>query len=216
MSKLRISLSVIFLLSLMISSACDQTNPSTQAQGQLAAQQTNTPKLITPSLTSTFTELPTLTSTATIPPPTNTTIPTNTASPTPSCTNQAEFVKHLTIGDNTALKSGEYFAKLWRIRNIGTCIWDGNYSLVFVSGDGMDGPASIPFPSMVKPGETIDLRVDLRAPMEKNTYTSNYLLSDANGNIFGLGSTGDQEIAVTIVIKATPWPASGCNEYEWS
>lgn len=214
MRNLRVFLLVIILS--VISSACAQTDPCPQVQSQPVAQQTNTPKLITPSLTPTFTEQPTLTPTATNPPPTNTILPTNTASPTPSCTNQAEFVKHLTVGDNTTLKSGEYFAKLWRIKNTGTCTWDEDYSLVFVNGDAMDGPASIPLPTLVEPGETVDLRVDLIAPREKNTYTSNYLLSDDNGNIFGLGPTGDQEIALTIVIKATPWPSSGCMEDEWS
>ena len=78
--------------------------------------------------------------------------------PTPSCFNRAEFVKHLTISDNTALEPAQIFMKSWQIKNTGTCIWTTDYALVFFSGDEMGAPPSISLPDSVQPGETITCR----------------------------------------------------------
>jgi hypothetical protein len=191
---------VITMWVVMITSACSQASPS--AVAQLVETTTIQPPTALPSKTPTETS----TSTPTRIPPTETITPTNTSSPTPACTNKAEFVKHLTIGDNTVLKPGEYFAKLWLVKNTGTCTWTQEYSLVFVGGSSMLGPQSIPLPKIVPPGDTVELRVDLNAPVEKNTHISNWMLQDESGNRFGVGDSGEQAIELTIVIKATPWP----------
>jgi len=132
-----------------------------------------------------------------------------TLSPTPSCFNRAEFVKHLTISDNTALEAGQGFAKSWRIQNTGTCGWTTDYSLVFFSGEEMGAPPSTSLPHQVLPGETIDLQVQMTAPLNAATVTGNWVLQDASGNIFGFGETADRPIEVTIFVKPTPMPTSG-------
>lgn len=142
---------------------------------------------------------------------TSTVSPDTTLSPSPACSNEAEFVKHLSIGDFTALKHGEIFGKIWQIRNVGTCTWNQDYSLIFVSGDAMDGPQSVSLPHIVEPGKTVDLRARLVAPQEAGTYTGKWMLQDADGNLFGLGEAGDQPIAVNIVTMPTPRPTSGCS-----
>jgi hypothetical protein len=72
-----------------------------------------------------------------------------TPQPTPSCTNRAELIKHLTIFDNAALDAGQAFAKIWRIKNTGTCVWTTDYALAFYSGEQMGGQTFIPFPSCI-------------------------------------------------------------------
>jgi hypothetical protein len=128
---------------------------------------------------------------------------------TPSCTNRAELVKALNMFDNAALDAGQSFAKIWRIKNTGTCVWSIGYALAFYSGEQMSGQPSIPLVSVVQPGDTVDLRVDLVAPLNQTSYTGNWVLQDASGNVFGVGELGNQSISVTILVKPTPMPTSG-------
>jgi hypothetical protein len=123
---------------------------------------------------------------------------------TPACTNQAEFIRSLSISDNTALQAGQRFAKIWRIKNIGTCQWTAGYSLRFYSGDAMGGPSLVNLPNTVLPGETVDIRVDLIAPGEMASYSGNWVLSNAEGVQFGFGPNGDQVLSVVIQVKPTP------------
>jgi hypothetical protein len=119
------------------------------------------------------------------------------------------LIKHLNILDNAALDAGQDFAKIWRIKNTGTCVWTTNYALAFYSGEQMGGQSSTPLPAVVQPGETVDLRVDLVAPLNQTSYTGNWVLQDASGNTFGVGELGNQSISVTILVKPTPMPTSG-------
>jgi hypothetical protein len=128
------------------------------------------------------------------------------ASSTPSCSNQAEFIKHLTVSDNTALESAQPFTKIWQIKNSGTCTWTEAYALVFFSGEAMNGPESVSLPSTVKPGETIDLSLNLLAPTSPDYHTGYWVLQDGSGSLFGFGEGYDQPISVTIFIKPTPPP----------
>ena len=202
-SKILLVIPTIFIG--LVMSACSQANSSTQqAVVELVETVTTQPATLPPSRTATDTP----TSTSTDIPPTKTISPTNTSSPTPACTNKAEFIKHLSIGDNTALKPEEYFVKIWLVKNVGTCTWTQAYSLVFNDGTDMQGPSSVPLAQEVAPGDTVELRVNLFAPIEKNTYTSNWMLEDGSGNKFGVGESGEQPVEVTIVILATPWPTS--------
>jgi hypothetical protein len=151
-----------------------------------------TPVITAEQVVSTPTQIPfTLTRT-----PSETKIP----SPT-SCTNQAEFIKSLTINDNTVLEGNQSFTKIWRIENVGTCTWSTSYSLVFSSGETMGGALSNPLLQEVKPGETIDLRLDLIAPSYAQPYTGNWMFQDPAGNQFGVGGQSNQPLAVTIVVK---------------
>lgn len=70
----------------------------------------------------------------------------------------------------------------------------------------MSSPASIFLPNIVSPGETVDLRLNLIAPAEPDTYTGNWYLQNETGAVFGLGSDGTQPIALTIVVRPQPKP----------
>jgi hypothetical protein len=132
-----------------------------------------------------------------------------TSTSTPSCLNRAEFMRHLSISDNTALEAGQMFAKIWQIKNVGSCNWTSQYTLRFFSGELMSGPAVVEIPQEVKPGEIVELRVNLVAPMQTSFFTGNWVLSDPEGNLFGIGENGDQPITVIIQVKPTPLPSPG-------
>lgn len=109
-----------------------------------------------------------------------------------TCTNSIEFVEDLSIPDDTVFPPGQEFEKGWRLRNNGTCPWTTDYSLTFVGGDEIPGPISVTLPSPVAPGQTVDLSVTFTAPEESGTYRSNWQISDAAGEPFGInGFIGD-------------------------
>ena len=132
-----------------------------------------------------------------------------TAATPPACTNQAEFVRNLSVADNASLDVGQAFTKIWQIKNTGTCTWSTDYTLRFFSGDAMGGPEVANLANPVAPGETIDIRIDLVAPMKAYTSTGTWVLSDPQGNLFGFGKTGSEPLAVIIQIKPTPRPTPG-------
>lgn len=150
------------------------------------------------------TPLPTL---APLPTPDRATSVSTPESPAaPTCTNKAEFVKSLSVSDNTAFKPSQLFAKIWQVRNTGTCVWTPDYLLVYASGESMGSPPSVPLPQTVNPGETVDLRLNLVAPVAPNTYTGGWFLQDAAGTTFGLGPDSTQPLGLTIVVRPLPKP----------
>ena len=143
----------------------------------------------------TYTPLPTLT-----PYPTYTPVsqrpyyPQPTYAPVQSC-DQAKFISE-TIPDYTVMNPGEEFTKSWRIKNVGTCTWNPNYSFVFYSGDRMSGAKTTDLDEYVEPGETIDILVDMEAPSDPDTYTGYWKLQDDDGNNFF-------QVYVTIKVKSS-------------
>jgi len=140
----------------------------------------------------TVTELPPTTPAATSvadrPTPTHPLIKTST--PSDEC-NIAEFVKDVTIADDTRLPAGEVFEKTWRLKNIGTCEWSAAYAIVFTEDNVLNAPASVQLTTgSVPPGETVDITVTLEAPQSPGTYRQNFKLADETGDQFGMGSDG--------------------------
>ncbi len=159
--------------------------------------------LITPAeVEPTNTPLPTQTPTATASPaPSESATPEVTATESvPSCTNQAEFVKHLSISDNTSIKATYYFKKIWRIKNVGTCTWNTDYRLVFQSGNQMNGPDYVNLPHVVAPQETVDIELILIAPEIAGPYNSSWMLQDESENLFGVGIDYQDSLKVIIVV----------------
>lgn len=215
----RVRLITVLLLLLAVISACAQAEPTpTQSPNTVLSQDAPTPVVVrilnldllaiaaspTPDLPEP-TPLPTL---APLPAQNPTATGSNSESnrSAPVCTNLAEFVKSLSAPDNVSLKSEQSFAKIWQIKNTGTCTWTTEYSLVYASGEAMGSPASVLLPNGVNPGETVDLRLNLIAPAVPGTYTGNWYLQDESGTVFGLGTDGTQPIPLTIVVKPLPDP----------
>src|SRR5689334_11715444 len=77
----------------------------------------------------------------------------------------AQFVADITVPDGKLYNAGDTFDKVWRLKNVGTCTWNGSYTLSFFSGEQMGASSSAPFPNQnVAPGQTIDLTVKMTAP----------------------------------------------------
>jgi len=103
---------------------------------------------------------------------------TSTPLPPPPCLDGLAFVQHLNYNDQNMsapqlMQPGTPFTKAWRVRNAGTCTWDGVYRLAYGGGNDsaarMGGePVAIQGP--VAPGETYDIRLDLVAPLKPGTY----------------------------------------------
>lgn len=104
--------------------------------------------------------------------------------PVASCTNSMTFVADVTVKDGTTFKQGERFRKTWRVYNNGSCAWNPSYSFVFVSGSSMGGNA-VSIPTTVKPGQTIDISVDLTAPNADGSYTGYWQMRSPYGQNFG-------------------------------
>ncbi len=133
--------------------------------------------------------------------PQSTLDPTTTPTPKPEC-DQAAFVSE-TIPDGTTLNPGESFTKTWTLKNSGTCTWNENYDVVFFEGDAMDSPASIPLTSEnVAPDETVEISLDLTAPIAAGTHRGDFKLRNASGVLFGIGEK-DAPFWVEIDVEGT-------------
>ena len=144
------------------------------------------------------------------PVPTQTTAPTATPASTSTATtaavvssgsyfavsacNSSAYVSDVTVDDGTEVAPGETFTKTWELSNNGTCDWSKHYSVVFVSGDDMDGEDT-EIDQKVDTGESADVSVELTAPDEEGTYTGYWSLADASGDLFG------QKVYVQIVVS---------------
>ena len=154
----------------LINTAVAQTVQALQAQQPTAVAPTSAP-------VPTLAPLPTMTAAA----PVATYAPLPSATPIPC--NKALFVSE-TIPDDSSFEPGKAFKKTWRLKNIGTCTWTTAYKLAFASGDQLGGPNAINFPISVKPNESVDLLLDLKAPATAGTYTSNWRMVDESGTAF--------------------------------
>jgi hypothetical protein len=169
------------------------------------------------SITPTYTPTATATVTGTPPSPTPTltgtvTPPTATNTPQQSACDKAQFISDVTVPDGTIFAPGATFTKTWRLKNISTCTWTTSYALVFSSGEQMGGPASVNFPASVIPGQTVDLSVQLTAPNAAGTKRGYWMLKNANGAIFGIGSAADKPFWVEIKVSSS---SSGNTAYDF-
>ena len=104
-----------------------------------------------------------------------------------SCNNSA-YIADVTYPDNTVVRPGTDFEKVWRVQNTGTCLWDDGYKLAFIAGDRALDPVSFEFrdsADFVSGGETADLGVDLTAPLQEGTYSATWRMQSDNGVFFG-------------------------------
>jgi hypothetical protein len=106
---------------------------------------------------------------------------------------------------------GQDFTKIWRFENVGTCTWSEDYRAVQIVGDAMNSPFSVSFDQIVPPGESIDIAVEMTAPIIPSCYQGNWILQDEQGNQFGTGSSAKDPfwVAVTVMIPGMPWISIG-------
>lgn len=120
------------------------------------------------------------------------------------CFDAAAFVADISIPDNSVIPASSPFVKTWRIRNSGTCSWNGNYALVFKDGNIMAGPGIVPMPVTVAPGQTVDFSLNLVSPANNGTHRGNWQLRNDKGVLFGVGNNAP--LYVQIVVNTNPPP----------
>jgi hypothetical protein len=156
------------------------------------------PPSATPDMSATatvFNELPTFTAQ----PPTPTSYPPTPTAPRIPC-DWLEFISDVTVPDGKEVSPGTQFVKTWRLRNIGSCTWTGDYDLVFTSGDQMSGAPVVPLTAQIPPGTMADVSVTLTAPASAGTYTGYWQLRNAGGVLFGGGGDADGTFSVSIKV----------------
>jgi hypothetical protein len=195
---------IVLLIAYLRNSVAIASAQPSSANTQSASTAIGNPPLNSPTFTPTASPTATFSATATESPTLVTILPpTQTFTPTmvPIPCDLAGFVADVTIPDGSTVNPGEPFTKTWRLENLGSCSCTTSYDLVFTSGDLMNGPTLIPLPGNVNPGETLDLSVNLTAPTTAGTYQGYWMLRDANGAIFGVGSDGSQPFWVNIDVN---------------
>jgi uncharacterized repeat protein (TIGR01451 family) len=123
--------------------------------------------------------------------------------PVSTC-DKASLVADVTIPDGTVLTGGVPFVKTWRLQNVGTCTWTTDYKLVFAGGDYMGTAYSMyNLPTSVPPGGTIDLSVNLTAPITPGNFVGYWQLRNASGIDFGVGATYTSPFTVNINVVSS-------------
>ncbi|HLF72904.1 MAG TPA: NBR1-Ig-like domain-containing protein [Anaerolineales bacterium] len=107
-----------------------------------------------------------------------------------ACNNNV-FEGDVTIPDGSIVKPGEDFVKQWAIRNTGNCTWDEGYSLKIINStpdcQAMDA-VNFTFKKsedFVSPGESINIGVNLTAPLKPATYQCSWKMQNDQGFWFG-------------------------------
>ncbi len=106
----------------------------------------------------------------------------------------------VTIPDNTRLFPGQAFTKVWRLANIGHCKWSSDYTAEWFSGERFGDTRVVSLGAQVARGESVDISVDMVAPLLPGTYQSNWKLRNPTKEWFGIGPNGDQVFWVRIVV----------------
>jgi hypothetical protein len=155
-----------------------------------------------PTDTPTPTESPTATSTPTsilVASPTSTQFLGGSISETqPNLCDNAKFVSDVSVPDGTRFAPGTRFIKTWRLRNTGTCTWTSDYSIFFLNGSKMSGtsPQDLDFVN-IKPGETIDISIELVAPSQYGNHTGYWQLQNESKAAFGEGFYVQIQVSAT-------------------
>ena len=106
-----------------------------------------------------------------------------------SCEEMYQEVQPLFEADNPAGTIGAMERLLQAYPEFAQAHYDLG-ALYFESGDALGGPASLDLTTEeVKPGESIDVSVDLVAPFETGTYQGNWKLRNVKGTGFGVGDS---------------------------
>ncbi len=99
-----------------------------------------------------------------------------------SCANY-QFISE-TVPDGTEMTVNQTFTKTWKIKNTGTCDWTTNFKLAYSYGEAMGGQ-TVPLTSTVKPGDQVNLSVDLKAPNKTGEFKGFWALLDDKGQPVG-------------------------------
>ncbi|WP_322506701.1 NBR1-Ig-like domain-containing protein [Anaerolinea sp.] len=156
----------------------------TLEQGTQEALQTAQARLnVTPSPTLTSTPAPTRTATPTVT-LTITQVPTRTSTPLPSATitnTPSPFTCRLVSQvprDGSTIKPNTQFTVTWTVQNMGKALWENiAIDLMQLGGDKIAVQTIYDLPHTVKPGEMVNLQVELKAPEATGYYRTDWKLA---------------------------------------
>ncbi len=120
-----------------------------------------------------------------------------TAVPTSrGCSDVAAFVSDVTIPDNMEMEPGTAFSKIWRLKNVGTCTWNSNYLVHWITGTTMSQQPAYLILNQgqhIEPGETLDIAVGMTAPMQNGSYVSYWGIKGRYGSFMPIqhGANGN-------------------------
>ena len=134
------------------------------------------------------------------PNPTATSVPDLTATAIAACVFDMEVTRDRPVWPSL-LAPRQQFIKQWTVKNVGTCPWPEDVQLAHVSGDELDVVRQ-PTIGSLAPGETIDVKITLRAPASYARYTSVWQLQD------GMGKPIGELLEITCRVGATPTPTA--------
>lgn len=106
----------------------------------------------------------------------------------------------VTIEDDTEMLPEQRFTKIWRLLNSGTCTWTRQYKAVWFYGEKFGDTISVPFSSNIPPGNSVEIAVDMTAPIAPGSYRSNWMLENPSGELFGIGPNADAPFWVQIKV----------------
>ena len=193
--RTRLAILAVLLLALIVPVALSvrgREKPAATPTIDLGAVRTQAVGTFAGGLTSTARALPSSTATNTPPAETPTAATgTDALSATPSCY-RMQYVRDVTIPDNTPMTPAQVFTKTWQVQNSGTCAWRAGFKLVLIGGDAMGGSPFI-VQSTVNPGARIEASIKMVAPPNQTGIVQGtWRMSDDIGTLFG--------DAVTVVI----------------
>jgi hypothetical protein len=215
-SPIRLALLIAFCLVVLAAAGCQPSQGTTTKINVTQAYQTVSVHLTQDLATLALqTPQPSLTPQPTQPTPTpqaalaTATFEPAQPTPTPSATLVCDRAAagnpfDITIPDDTILQPGTTFTKIWRLQNLGSCTWTTEYAVRFFYGAQMEAPLSVPLRSAVIPGQAIDIAVDMIAPQTPGNHQGNWKLSNASGQLFGIGPNGDAPFWVRINVLEPP------------
>ncbi len=123
----------------------------------------------------------------------------NTLRPTSQATcDNFQFVSDVTVPDGSEVSAGSTIIKTWQIKNLGPCDWNQDYMLTFGwGGEGTDWKTATPtnFSKIVKPGETLDVSIELQVPSEAGSYGAVFRIRNDDDIYFG------PTLTIYIVVK---------------
>ncbi len=110
----------------------------------------------------------------------------------------------ITIPDDSLISPGTSFIKTWKLVNIGSCTWSTSYYASFFYGDRMGALETVALKEAVLPAQSVEISIEMVAPIYPGTYQGNWKLSDPSGVLFGIGPNSDSPIWVRIIVPENP------------
>jgi hypothetical protein len=97
----------------------------------------------------------------------------------------SEFVADVTYADGTVVEDNADLAKVWSIKNTGTCTWDDGFSLQPITGDAKGTWVIDEEKEFVDPGEIVEIRIDVRTPSKGGEWGGCWRMQGDSGQFFG-------------------------------